>query len=97
MRDMPIASTSKSKIPVTFTLDEDMLPDIKSWRVGKNYKLCLDCEQIGMSKGDEYPMDSKNKKMTARFKVLSAEPMGKEMPKEEDMMKRMSERAKEGK
>ena len=67
-----------NKYPVTLRLDEDDLPELKSWKVGGKYKLTIDVEQISMSKGDEYgEMDSKEKPKTrATFKITNIATLG---------------------
>src|SRR3972149_1946702 len=64
--------TSVKKMPTTLSLDESELPEIKDWKVGGTYKIMLEVEQISSSKGEEYGMDDKDKKMRARFKIISA-------------------------
>jgi hypothetical protein len=61
---------SKAKIPVTFSIGEDMLPQIAKWQVGKRYRLEMEVEQIALSKIDDLN-DKEKKQVTARFKVLS--------------------------
>lgn len=79
---------SKMKFPVTFSIDEDMLPQVRTWKVGKKYKLELEVEQIGSSKGDEMHDD---KKITGRFKVISATAEEPEVDREL-VVKRIAER-----
>lgn len=75
------AEAKPQKIPVTFRVDDNELPEIKEWKVGGKYKLMMDVEQIESSKGEEYgPMEGKGKKMYGRFKVTSMKPMMDKMP-----------------
>lgn len=56
----------------TFSITEDMLPEIKKWKVGKKYNLGMVVEMVGASKGEEYSL-SPDKKHRARFKILEAQ------------------------
>lgn len=67
------------KYPTIIRFDEDDLPELTKWKVGGKYKLTMEVEQTGMSKGeDEMPYAPKGTKptMTATFKVISVSPLG---------------------
>lgn len=59
----------------TITLNSDQLPEIKDWKVGEKYSLCLDVEQSSMRIGDMFDMPmgggskAQNDLVTATFKV----------------------------
>jgi len=49
----------------SFSLSQTQLPDIKSWNVGKKYKMEIEVEMVGSNK-DEY---SDKSELSARFKI----------------------------
>ena len=57
----------------SFSVDEDELPAIKDWAVGKKYKITATVEMVSHSKG-EYSYDSEPKKHKASLKVISVSP-----------------------
>ena len=68
----------KKPLP-TIYLNSDQLPEIKDWKVGGKYSLCLEVEQSSMRQGSEYDMEmiggekvSKDL-ITATFKVTKVE------------------------
>jgi len=69
-KDKDNETTMPERMPPTLSLNEDDLPELKKWRVGKKYDILLRVEQVSSSKGDGYNGDGK--KMEARFRVLSA-------------------------
>jgi hypothetical protein len=69
MMNSPTVADKPEKMAPTFSLDEEVLPEIKDWKIGEKYAIHLDVEQIGADKG--MGMDSKGP-INARFKVLSA-------------------------
>lgn len=60
----------------SFTVDEKALPQIKSWSVGKKYKLEIEVEMQSHSKGDTFGPAVVGEKKTheARLTVLSIKP-----------------------
>lgn len=57
-----------------FNISERELPAIKSWNIGKKYKIELEVEMVSQRKGEEY--DSAPGKVNGEFKVLSAKSAG---------------------
>lgn len=87
------------KRKIILRVDEDDLPEIRNWEVGKKYKLQMTVKQISKSEGDPYPSlwDEKNKKkpkMECSFEVIEVEPLDED---EEDgnMDKATKKRVKE--
>lgn len=74
------------KYPTYISFDEEELPELKEWKVGGNYTLTLEVEQVSVSKGDEYgPYDeeesAKEQSMIkGRFKVLNVETPDRKKP-----------------
>ncbi len=54
-------------LPETLSLDEDDLPQIKSWTVGKTYTLTMDVKLVGQSQ------DSMDKTMRGRFEITDVQ------------------------
>ena len=79
--DSPTVQNKPEKMAPTFSLDEEVLPELKDWKIGGKYSICLDVEQIGADKG--MGMDSKGP-INARFKVISAHVCDKSMDEETD-------------
>jgi hypothetical protein len=99
---IPTTQISTSKIPITFTLDESTLPDIKGWKVGKKYTLELKVEMVGQSSESDLDQNpqKKTKEMTARFKIISAQSDTGKPPEPNDVpqvSQRLAERSKQGK
>lgn len=69
------------KAPITFSLDEQELPDIKQWKVGGKYTITMEVEQISLDKG--VGLEEGKGPLQARFKVLSAS-TGKKAEESED-------------
>lgn len=55
-------------------LTESDLPAIKTWDVGKKYRIEMEVEMTTQRKGEEYSSDPS--KMSAGFKVLSVKDSG---------------------
>lgn len=66
VKELTTSTYKRPKPEVSFDAKE--LPEIKSWTVGKKYKLTIEAEMTNMSKtsGDEYEEPGTR----ARFKVL---------------------------
>ena len=87
----------------TLFLSEKDLPEIKSWKTGKEYDLILHVKQTNSSEDIKHPETGKNMKkplVTARFEVLSAEaPAGTQYLNENDYtdqkLKRLQEKSQE--
>lgn len=102
MKDVKVAVAKPHKYPATLSLDSDDLPAIAKWNVGGKYTITLEVEQVSASKGDEYgPMETSsegNKRLSARFKVLSAKAAGYEdkdpMPARSKALGVLKEKAK---
>lgn len=56
-----------SDIPETFSLDEDDLKAIKTWKVGKQYDLRMTVKLVSQSQ------DSPDKTMRARFEIVNVD------------------------
>ena len=84
----------KTKIYPTFQLDDEDLPEIKDWKVGEKYMLCMEVEQLSMRQGNEWQgADSKDKKVHATFKIISVGvEETEEMPYEEEYAQRMNKK-----
>lgn len=95
---MPSKPESENKkYPTTVRFDEEDFPELKKWRVGGKYKITLEVEQIGMSKGEEYgPIDGSSKKplVSGTFKVISACPEGSSPIKDAKRPNRLSDALK---
>ncbi len=61
------------KMMPSFSMDQEMMPEMKDWSVGKKYKMEVEVEMTGMNK-DEY---MKGSPMMGRFKVMKAHSMDK--------------------
>lgn len=98
-----MAEPKVKKAEPHFTVDKEMLPQIEDWEVGKHYRLSLEVEQVGLSKGDPYATaEADSKKMEARFRIISAKAVGaakKESPepKTQEEKKPLKTRFKEAK
>ena len=59
------------------TLDSELLPDIKDWKIGNNYTVKLIVQQLSMEQDDTiHPLESARNKTIAKFtvaKVLEAD------------------------
>lgn len=82
---------NKVKIFPTFQLDSEDLPELADWKVGENYTLIMEVEEISMRQGQEWQGEDKDNKVKATFKVLK---VGVEEPEDEgyemEYAKRMS-------
>ena len=58
--------------PSILELDEDDLPDVKNWSVGKTYIVTLTIKEISSQKGDLYIETKDADKIHARFEVTKA-------------------------
>lgn len=58
---------SPMDMPETFSLDEDDLKDIKSWKVGKTYDLALTVKMTGLRQ------DSMDKTKRATFEITDVQ------------------------
>jgi len=72
------------------TLCDSILPEIKTWQVGKRYKIVLDVEQVELRKDEMYDKEG----MSARFKIFKATPHDKYMAKKKPNTKEVVEAAK---
>lgn len=81
----------------SISLDEDDLPEIKSWKVGGKYKLEVEVEQTSISKDEEFDgpvigqtgeRESKRRPIRARFKILNVKALNggsRSIPKKDKM------------
>ncbi len=70
-----------SRIMPSFELTEADLPQIKDWDVGNKYTVTMQVEQISKSKGGMYDFGMEgesNKKISARFRIVSVSAEKKE-------------------
>jgi len=81
--DHATAMPKVEKTPPTLSLSEDDLPAIKGWKVGGKYSINLEVEQVSSSKGDMYGPMGSDKKISARFHVLSATTKGESKVEDE--------------
>ena len=53
------------------TLDSEILPDIKDWKIGGNYTVKLIVQQLSMLQDDTvHPLESARSKTLAKFSVV---------------------------
>lgn len=59
---------SLADLPETLSLDEDDLPEVKTWKVGQKYTLTIDVKMTGLRQ------DSMDKTMRGSFDILNVQP-----------------------
>lgn len=71
-------TATKTRILPSFSMDEEDLPEIKSWQIGKKYVIQMEVEMVSASKNE-----FGRKKMDARFNIHK---IGVEEEDEQTMM-----------
>lgn len=76
----------------SFTLTEKDLPQMKDWKVGEKYDLCVEVEMTKSMKGDEYPMygQEPDKSVKGTFNIVSVGVDEEEEDYQTEYAKRMS-------
>ena len=77
----------------TFTISEDLLPEVKTWKVGKKYHILLEVEQIAQLKGDQH-IEEKDKKFEGRFRIISGKGLSGK-PKDKDITSVLDKKIRE--
>lgn len=55
-------------------IDQDELPEIKSWKVGSSYTVTAKIKEVGMSQDED---DKGKKSLRARFEIVKISPVKK--------------------
>ena len=66
-------SIKVQKIPASLVVNEDDLPDIRNWKVGKEYSVKVRMKQVSATIDPQMMTEGNPKKMNARFHILSIE------------------------
>lgn len=61
---------SMEEMPPTFTVGEDILPEIKKWKNGNKYTVTLNVRQVGSYLED---FGKKKGKLEARFEIIGGD------------------------
>lgn len=59
-----------ARIFPTLRLTDEDLPELKDWKVGKKYPLCIEVELMSTRQGSEYSQENKDKRIHTTFKVV---------------------------